>query len=786
MSLSRRSSRTGEWKSLLDSCPLCAIDSKSNTGSVCSQRLSEEGSKNRFDDTTAAPVARQRGRNKMPPPPPRRSRSSSSGGSRVRFQPAKEEQSPSSATQTRAKSVLRASPRYKVSQELMQQQLDDSVKVTTMSMDMDISMEFSTYDDEASRSGMINNQNEEKLDEQTDRHAENDKHADDVKVDEVELPFDRLPSSPLHPQSLQKNSDEASTRRQDDEERGDVNKSGMCGRRTYQQVPAVRHRPDPEESLCDESSSCGSQISNQVYRSQQNYSSQFQSCSSQRLRGRQELGVGGHRPRSRSTSSSISHRHQEHQPSRLPEKASSVSLSQVENTKQSLQSSPGSSSRLNHHHNHRQQPLYPNMVISPVPKDDEMSELTFMGHSVRSSSTSACPNNPTSSIGEKSSVTDNTEPAPVPALSMIMTDTNKFDPKSGRCIHHPQVRLRKKKLFGKGWKVLMSACPDCCVGELRRIRLAEENSIKLALETKEKIDRCSRQLSDITDDSDAIDSRTTNSNSNRDSINRGGGDEGETLRSRRRSSSRSRSRSIAGTDPKKEPSTKMTQPLPPRRFLLQDVDHGPQTMPPKKVMMHLETDDTTASLTGSSKGSFEGVTFYHSHPSEEEDRRSHAQHENRGTIHVRQMRWKDPKNGQSGNYTGQVNARFVPHGRGVMEYDPNPNNDMSGLGVSVVLVKEGEWRNGRFRRDHHCSRGNTINNSNDCDSRNVKCSSSGSIGTSGNREDDGKNQSSSQSKSKARVLNCDEEPRRSRSFHGTSQRQQRQRSLSRSAKQDSF
>ena len=32
----------------------------------------------------------------------------------------------------------------------------------------------------------------------------------------------------------------------------------------------------------------------------------------------------------------------------------------------------------------------------------------------------------------------------------------------GRCKRHPHNRLRKKALFG-GWKVLMKACPDCCI-----------------------------------------------------------------------------------------------------------------------------------------------------------------------------------------------------------------------------------------------------------------------------------------------------------------------------------
>ena len=112
-----------------------------------------------------------------------------------------------------------------------------------------------------------------------------------------------------------------------------------------------------------------------------------------------------------------------------------------------------------------------------------------------------------------------------------------------------------------------------------------------------------------------------------------------------------------------------------------------------------------------------------------------------------------------------------------MEYDPNPNNDMSGLGVSVVLVKDGEWKDGRFRRNHHRM---SIN-----DSRSNQRSSSCGIKAVGSEEGDRKRLSSSQSSSKSGVINCDDEPRRSRSFHGTSYSQHK-RSSSMSAKQVSF
>ena len=57
----------------------------------------------------------------------------------------------------------------------------------------------------------------------------------------------------------------------------------------------------------------------------------------------------------------------------------------------------------------------------------------------------------------------------------ICTSTNNYDSK-GRCIRHPHVRLRKKKFLGRGWKVLMSACPDCCVDELRRLHAKKKST----------------------------------------------------------------------------------------------------------------------------------------------------------------------------------------------------------------------------------------------------------------------------------------------------------------------
>lgn len=47
-------------------------------------------------------------------------------------------------------------------------------------------------------------------------------------------------------------------------------------------------------------------------------------------------------------------------------------------------------------------------------------------------------------------------------------NTCEFDSK-GRCVRHPTVRLRQKKLL-QGWKVVLSNCPECCLDEMKRVK----------------------------------------------------------------------------------------------------------------------------------------------------------------------------------------------------------------------------------------------------------------------------------------------------------------------------
>ena len=106
---------------------------------------------------------------------------------------------------------------------------------------------------------------------------------------------------------------------------------------------------------------------------------------------------------------------------------------------------------------------------------DDVSAISFMG--------SVFSNQPNDSNDDEGGET-------------ICTSTNNYDLK-GRCVRHPHVRLRKKKFLGRGWKVLMSTCPDCCMDELRRLH-AKKKSIDIQRPAKKAI----VPLNSIREDSD--------------------------------------------------------------------------------------------------------------------------------------------------------------------------------------------------------------------------------------------------------------------------------------------
>lgn len=98
----------------------------------------------------------------------------------------------------------------------------------------------------------------------------------------------------------------------------------------------------------------------------------------------------------------------------------------------------------------------------------------------------------------------------------ICTSTNNYDSK-GRCVRHPHVRLRKKKFLGRGWKVLMSACPDCCVDELRRLH-AKKRSMDIQKPTKKVIPRHTIKGKESDDTASLSSSSQGSSNGNQKSV----------------------------------------------------------------------------------------------------------------------------------------------------------------------------------------------------------------------------------------------------------------------------
>lgn len=71
-------------------------------------------------------------------------------------------------------------------------------------------------------------------------------------------------------------------------------------------------------------------------------------------------------------------------------------------------------------------------------------------------------------------------------------NTAEYDSK-GRCIRHPDIRLRKKKIFG-GWKILIGHCPECCLDEMRRVRDEIDGGEKKKKKDKKKHGKKSKKL----------------------------------------------------------------------------------------------------------------------------------------------------------------------------------------------------------------------------------------------------------------------------------------------------
>ena len=362
----KRRSRQGEWKALLDSCQLCAIDRGHTEEDCCSSSISSNNSISEKEEHSSVALI------------PADDGVSTRRTSKVKF--ASDDESPeknpylvtplpasllhpinsdssisehgSVASNTGSiastRSALKQS-KYKVCQKKMQQHLNETENVTTMSMDLDI-----------------------------DEDSDDDEEKPTV-IQPPQPPPQPVEEEPIHSQEpRRKHLGESRDRDNRSKEKRRSKRPQI--RSSLVQVSPNTNRPDPEEFPCGES-------------------------------------LGSYQQE-------------------MPRSLRSPSYS----------SGP-----------------YTNVVICPPTNfDDEVSAISFM-ESVKYQPVHSHNRQQQVPIAEDSENTQETNEC---------INTNNYDSK-GRCANHPQIRLRKKKLFGRGWKVLMNACPDCCVDELRRFKSSE-------------------------------------------------------------------------------------------------------------------------------------------------------------------------------------------------------------------------------------------------------------------------------------------------------------------------
>jgi hypothetical protein len=71
--------------------------------------------------------------------------------------------------------------------------------------------------------------------------------------------------------------------------------------------------------------------------------------------------------------------------------------------------------------------------------------------------------------------------------------TNLYD-RTGHCVRHPHVRLRKKKLWGGGWNILIANCPDCCLKEMGRLVELEKQKDKTKANSNGKKEKKEKKI----------------------------------------------------------------------------------------------------------------------------------------------------------------------------------------------------------------------------------------------------------------------------------------------------
>ena len=274
-------------------------------------------------------------------------------------------------------------------------------------------------------------------------------------------------------------------------------------------------------------------------------------------------------------------------------------------------------------------------------EDDEDDDDDSQSSSSSSSSSSSC----SSSSDSDSYSTDQGRSSYNSRGRMI--NTCDYDDK-GRCKRHPTVRLRQKQ-FMRGWKVVLSNCPECCLDEMRRVKDA-------------RLRRKSSRTGSLQSSPSSRGSRSRNTG-------------GSKSRGSRSSKGSSHHRNRRRTKNKKKGSSNKNPPI--SQLSLRNSPSRDSS-----GNSNDEYDDSrsvgTASTITISSYTHSSVDRWQNYAS---DSQQVASNTDAAAANVTRMPYTAAY-GERGWYTGQVDSSTgIPHGVGTMNYG---NGD----------IYQGEWRDG--------------------------------------------------------------------------------------------
>ncbi|KAL3766708.1 hypothetical protein ACHAWO_001140 [Cyclotella atomus] len=232
----------------------------------------------------------------------------------------------------------------------------------------------------------------------------------------------------------------------------------------------------------------------------------------------------------------------------------------------------------------------------------------------------------------------------------------------GRCIRHPDIRLRKKKLLG-GWKILIGHCPECCLDEMRRVRDEIEGGEKKKKKDKKK----SSSSSSGKKDKKKLERKDSDERSHGVSLTSEGYDPNGPARGHPRGRHREDGESDA---------TGSTAQMSGGGSVVSEQYYREQGGPMSPGHGHHQHHHSADSYRG----------YHPPHHQQPYQQAPMMGHQVERTM-VLSMPFVDPQTGMKGTYTGQVNSiNHKPDGKGTVYY----NNG---------TIAEGSWNNGILTSD---------------------------------------------------------------------------------------